>query len=359
MEEKIHELATMTTTDVVAITPKVIASAIEEIAREKVIWAQFYKVNRDLMSNGGTEVVFPRKGSGVAASWGLTAGQGLTATAMSFSAQTIAVVKGGVGLGLYGEAVRQANRNVLEDCINEAGNCWAETLDIAAWEAMFPTQTATACNAGTFVATTVAVVGIKSVTPTTVTGFTVCNLGTSASITYASSAVGTVTYWYVPSTIGYTNCGAGTSTLTVKDILSCKNGVIGYKYNPQVVVVHPERLADILYDASAKFLEKSAYEGVGPVYTGELGMVMGLKLITSVHMSSIAAVVLDPSALGYQVMRKELDMKRDEYTGMSMDCLYFWGFSERAFGVINYRSYGAVVVKGTYAVTAGIGNGYP
>jgi N4-gp56 family major capsid protein len=358
MEEKIQELASMTTTDVVAITPKIIANAIEEVAREKVIWSQFYKVNRDLMSNGGTEVVFPKKGTGVVASWGLTAGQGLTASAMTYSAVTIAVVKGGVGIGLYGEAVRQANRDVITDCINEAGMTWAETLDIAAFEAMFPTQSFTACNKGTFVAATVPILGVKSVNPATLTGFTIVNNGTGSSITYATDVVGTITVWTCPSTAGYANA-TSSNTMTVRDVLTAKNGIIGYKYKPSVVIVHPERLADLIYDASAKFVEKSAYEGVGPVYTGELGMIMGMKLLTSVHASSIAAVVLDPNALGYQVIRKELEMKRDEYTGMSLDALYFWGFSERQFGVVNNRAYGAVVVKGTYAVSAGIGSGYP
>jgi hypothetical protein len=312
------------------------------------------------MTNGGTEVVFPKKGAGVTASWGLTQGQGLTATGMTFSGVTIAVTKGGVGIGLYGEAIRQTNRDVLADNIREAGNVWAETIDIAAFEGMFPSTTATACN-GTFVAASVSVLGVKALNPSTITGVTIVNIGTGSSIGYASDVVGTVTYWYTPSGCAYNSVGAAASSLTAKDILNMKNAVTGYKYKPSVMVLHPQRLTDVLYDASAKFVEANLYaQGEqGHVYTGEIGMLWGMKVVVNVYAPTIAVVALDPSALGWQVIRKELDMQRDQYTGMSMDCLYFWGFAEKGFGVVNARAYGAVAVKGTYTVATGLGSGYP
>lgn len=355
MNNEVQELGIMTTTDVTAITPKVIANVIEEIARDKVIWAQFYKVNTDLMRNGGTEVVFPKKNSGIVASWGVSAGTGLTASAMSFSAVTIPVIKGGVGIGIYGEAIRQSNRDVISDNLKEAGEVWASTTDVVAWEAMFPSTTATACNNGTFVAASISVLGIKAVNPTTLTGFTIVNLGTSSSITYATDVVGTITYWYTPSTCGYRGASAGASSLTAKDIINVKSAIGNYKYKPKVLVVNSERLTDLLYDANAKFLES----GRDHVYNGELGQLWGLKVVVNCYCSTFAAVMIDPDALGYQVVRKNLDMKRDEYTGMSMDCLYFWGFAEKGFGVVNARAYGAIAVKGTYAVASGLGTGYP
>jgi hypothetical protein len=359
MKNDIQELAVMTTSDVTAITPKVISTTVEEIARAQVIWSQFYKLNSDLKTNGGTEVIFPVKKSGLVASWGLAAGTGLTPGGMSFNAVTIAVQKGGIGIGIYGEAIRQSNRDVIADCLKEAGLMWAETIDIIAFEGMFPPQTISACNGGTYVATTIPIMGIKSVTPSTCTGFTIVQLGTSSSITYASSAAGTVVYWGAPSSIGYSNASSGASSLTVRDIIAIKTGIANYKRNPTVLVINSERLADLMYDSTAKFLEGSAIRGSGEVYNGMLGQLWGLNVVVNAHASTFAAVVIDPQSMGYQVVRKDLDMKRDEYTGMSMDCLYFWGFAEKGFGVVNQRSYGAVVVKGTYAVNTGLGAGYP
>jgi len=361
MKSKIEELATAGSAAVTAITPKIISAVIEEIARDNVVWAQFYRVNTDLMRNGGTEVVFPKKGSGVVAGWGLSQGEGLTASGMTFSAVTIGISKGGVGIGLYGEALRQTNRDVIQINLEEAGNVWAETIDIAAFQAMFPTATATACNGGTFVAASVNVVGVKSVSPSTCTGFTIVNLGTSSSITYASGAVGTVTYWYSPATLGYEGVSATAGSLGAKDLQNCRNGIRGYKYKPSVAVVHPQLVTNLIYDPAVKFVEQAAYTGADKAhaYTGELGQVMGLRIITTVYAPTIAVAVIDEGKLGYQVVRKELDMNRDQYTGMSMDCLYFWGFAEKGFGVVNTRAYGCVAIKGTYGVDIGLGSGFP
>lgn len=356
MNTQVQELATMTTTDVMNITPKVIANVVEEIARESCIWSQFYRLNSDLMTNGGTEVVFPVKNSGIVAGWGLTAGSGLTAGGMSFSAVTIAVKKGGIGIGIYGEAIRQSNRDVISDCIKEAGIVWAETLDTAAFEAMFPIGYATIANAGTFVAASGPVLGVK--VAGTVTGFTVVNAGSTGNSLTATAAC-TISYWYAPSDIGYLGASNGASTITAKDIIAIKTAILNKKRKPQVCVINSERLTDILYDTNAKFLEGSAVRGNGEVYNGELGSLYGLRIVVNAHASTFAAVVIDPDSLGYQVVRKELDMKRDEYTGMSMDCLYFWGFGEKNYGVVNKSAYGAIVVKGTYSVTAGLGAGYP
>jgi hypothetical protein len=57
--------------------------------------------------------------------------------------------------------------------------------------------------------------------------------------------------------------------------------------------------------------------------------------------------MLDSKDIGYEVVRKELDLKRDEWTGASADVLYFWGFGERNFGVVNYNAYGVAYPLGT------------
>ena len=359
MNTDIQELAVMGTAEVTAITPKIIANVIQDIAREKVVWAQFYKINTDLMKNGGTEVVFPKRNSGVTASWGIAPGNGLTATAMSFSAVTITAVKAGIGIGIYGEAIRQSNTDVISENLREAGMVWAETMDIAAFEAMFPTATVAVAGNGTFAATSLGIMGIKSVNPSTVTGFTIVNEAGGSSITYASTVPGTVTYWYAPTNSGAVKFSSGASSLVAKDILNTKTGILNYKYHPQVIVVNAERLTDILYDPVAKFLEGSTSRGEGHVYNGQLTNLWGMAVVVNQHMSTFAAVLIDDDYLGYQVVRKELDMQRDQYTGMSMDCLYFWGFSERQFGVVNERAYGAVFVTGTFATSPGLGAGYP
>jgi len=346
MKNVIQELD-LAPSDVTVITPKVISGVIEEIRRHKRVWAQFYKTNRDLVNNGGKEIEFPKKESGITATFDITAGNGISASNMTYSAVTITVLKGGIGLGFQGEAIRQANRDVLADAIKEAGEVWADTLDVVALEAMFPAATVEAAGAST-VAASFPVVGIKSKT----SGFSkIINYASSSSIVF--SAKGTVTYWYAPQTnaegdtIGARRVTATAGSFSAKDILNARSDIIANKFEPEVVVMHPDVLTDILYDPTVKFLEKSVYKGEGELYNAELGRIWDLRVIVSNKCPRYAAVLIDPGDLGYEVIRKDLKLVRDEYSGMSMDVLYFWGFGELNYGVVNAQAYGAVAMQGT------------
>lgn len=344
MKTRVEELTAMTIGDVTNITPKVLSATVEEIARDKVMWAQFYRTNKDLMASGGTEVVFPKKNSNVTASWGIGPGVGLTATAMSFSAITVAVSKGGVGLGFYGEAIRQANRDVVADCVREGAEIWARTIDLAAFEAMFPALAVT--TAGATAATSICVMGVRQVNPAGITSVTITNIAGSSSI---AAAAGTVTIWYAPTACSAYTITGQTGSFTVKDILVLKTLINSANRQPKILVINPEVSKDIVYDTQGKFLYPQTSKDMLP---GEIGELWGLRVIANNYCPKRAAVVLDPDVLGYQVIRKELDLKRDEYTGMSMDVLYFWGFAEKGFGVVNKDAYGAMVLWGTVVVTA-------
>ena len=348
MKNEIQELQ-LTPAQVAAITPKVIAETIEEIARSKTIWAQFYRTNKDLINTGGTEIVFPKKKAGVTAAWGLGPGQGPSPSNMSYAAVTIPVKKGGIGLAFRGEAIRQAMRDVVQDAIKEAGLVWADTLDVVAMEAMFPSTVVTTTGAATVALGDKTPIGVKSVAgPASI----VVLSPTASSI--VTTAAATVSIWYIPttladgSTIGAKMVSGVANSLSAKDILSARASIMSKKFSPDVVVVHPDRLTDILYDPAVKFLERSAYEGQGPIYTGEIGKIFGMKLVVSERAPRYGAVLLDTEHLGYHVIRKPLQLTRDDYTGMSIDTLYFWGFSEENFGVVNAEAVGAVALSGTY-----------
>ncbi|MEM2262552.1 MAG: hypothetical protein QXK24_08890 [Ignisphaera sp.] len=351
MKNEIQELQ-LAPSDVQAITPKVLAATIEEIARHKRIWAQFYKENRDLMNKGGTAVEFPKKKAGVTAAWNLSPGQGPSASNMTYAAVTISVKKGGIGLAFRGEAIRQAMRDVIQDAITEAGEVWADTLDIVALEAMFPPYTTIATGAATLDLGNKIPIGFKYVAGT---GTLQVTSPTSAKIVVTGPA--TFSFWYIPETAAEGEpIGAKlvTNSLSAKDLLMARSAIIAKKYNPNVIVIHPDRLADILYDPTVKFLEKSAYEGEGPIYTGEIGRIWGLKVIVSNKCPRFGAVLIDTDRLGYHVIRKPLKLTRDDYTGMSIDTLYFWGFSEENFGVVNAQAYGAVALSGTFTIDSSV-----
>jgi len=349
MKEKITELA-LGTADITAITPKVLSKTIEEIRRLEKVWGQFYKTNTDLMTNGGTQVEFPKKQIGISVSWGLPPGQGPTQSNISYDAKTITIKKGGIGLSIQGEAIRQANRDVIADQVQEAGLVWKDTLDLVAMEQMFPTATVVAANSiaacpGTFV------IGIKA----TIGDWSTAEIKIDANGTtigpagHATDA--TISFWYAPSTTNRRAASATSSSgsQSPRDILKLKSDITGKAYSPSVMVMHSNMFAEIIYDPAVKFVEKSAYEGEGVVFTGEIGKLWGMKVIVSDLMPQFGIALLDPQHLGYEIVRKELDLKRDEYTGASADVLYFWGFSERNFGIVNPYSYGIVYSQGTIA----------
>ena len=337
------------TTDVTAITPKVISSVIEEIRRAKRVFAQPYKSNKDLIESGGTQIAFPKKKSGITATFDISAGDGISASNMTYDAVTIAVKKGGIALGFQGEAIRQANRDVIADALKEAGEVWADTLDIVALEAMFPSAEAKPSGTGT-VAVSFPVIGIKSIADTS--KFTHIINTTSASSLVVTGA-NTIAYWYVPATnaggetVGARRVTTSAGSFSAKDILLARSDIISKNFEPDICIMHPDVLTDILYDPSVKFLEKSVYRGEGELYNGELGRIWDLRVIVTTKCPRYGIILIDSGDLGYEVTRKPLKMVRDEYTGMSMDVLYFWGFGEINYGVVNAGAYGAVAMQGT------------
>lgn len=355
MKNIIEELQ-LGTADVTVITPKILSDTIEEIARHKRIFAQFYKENRDLMKNGGTAVEFPKKESGITATFDVAPGAGPSPSKMQYSAVTISVKKGAIGLAFRGEAIRQANRDVIRDAIEEAGEVWADTLDLVALQAMFPSATA-GTIAGSVVTLQPYPIAFLSVNGS---GTLVVDSNGAATLTASASQGCTVTYLYIPATnaegdpVGARRVTTTGGSLSAKDLLSLRGDIIAKKYDPDVFVIHPDRLADIFYDPNVKFLEKSAYEGQGVIFTGELGKIWGVKVVVSNKAPKYGVIAIDSDKLGYHVIRKPLNLVRDDYTGMSIDTLYFWGFAEENFGVVNAQAYGAVALRGTITIDSSV-----
>jgi hypothetical protein len=334
------------TADVTAITPKVISETIEEIRRSKRVFAQFFRENRDLVGQKGREIAFPIKQAGVVFQSNLAPGDSLDASNITYTAKTIAVQKHGIGLGFYGEAIRQAMRDVIKDAVQEAGEAYADGMDTLALEAMFPTVTITATGGSTVTASGTIVIGVK--TMTNASSIIISDTGTSVVFSGAGSLVG----WYVPTSAGARRVTATAASLSAKDLLLARGDIIGYNFEPDVLVLPAKMLPDILYDPAVKFVEASAYRGEGAPLTGEIGRLWDMKVILTNRCPRYGAILIDSSNLGYEVTRMDLDLKRDEVTGMRNDMLYFWGFAERAYGVVNNRAYGAVALKGTFVPEA-------
>lgn len=342
--KNIFELADTTSADVTAITPKVISATVEEIARGKRVFAQFYKINRDLVTSGGTQVEFPKKGSGVVVQTNLSAGDTLNTGNMIYTATTIPIKKHGIGLGFYGEAIRQVKRDVIKDAIQEAGESWADAEDTVALEAMFPLGIFSTSGAGTINAAGTLVIGVKRILGT-VTSMVI----TSTDTQFVCDSGATIQAWYVPTSIGARNTTQNNNTLSPRDLWEAKIDIVGKNYNPDIMVINPERIGDIIYSPAEKMIESWVYRNEGPLLNGEVGKLFGMKVIATTKAPLYGVALIDSQALGYKVERMGLELKKDEFSGLKTDMLYFFGFAEYNFGVVNPDAYGAVVMKGSFS----------
>jgi len=341
METKI-ELLQLLPDQVSAITPKVIADIILEIRREKSVWTQFFKENRDLMRNGGDYVVFPKKAAGITVQENMSPLSTLNVSAMTYSSVTISPSKHGIGIGIAGESIRKAMRDVVADQIREAGLVWSDLEDRLALQALFPLDTTISTGATTVSAKGI-VVGIyyKDANVSSV-----INTTSSGSIVF--SGAGTCSYWYVPSGVAVQVATSGTS-ISAKDILLARAKMQANIVTPSVMLTAPENLVDIIYDPAAKFVEQVAHTGAGVPYNFEIGKLWDMRVVVSGRIPKLAAVLIDPTYLGYKVIREELRLQRDEITGMRQDALFYWGFGEFGYGVLTKDAYGVVVKTGTFS----------
>jgi len=337
METKIEQLQLLPG-QVEAIAPKNIADVILEIRREKAVWAQLYKENRDLMKNGGDYIVFPKKASGITVQENMSALQSLNASNITYSAVTISIAKHGIGIGIAGESIRKAMRDVVADQIKEAGLVWSDLEDRLALQGAFPLDTKTATGAST-VAAAGPIVGVYTSSGVS----SIINTTSGASIVF--SGPGTCSYWYVPSGV----VSVASSSLSAKDIVVARGKMQNNIVSPSVIMSPPERLVDIIYDPAAKFVEQAKETGAGVPYNFQIGKLWDMNFIVSGRVPKLGVVLIDPNYFGYKVIREDLRLQRDEVTGMKQDALFYWGFGEFGYGNITTDAYGVVYLIGTFS----------
>jgi len=355
--KSIEELA-LGTADVAVITPKIIAKTIEEVARGERVFAQFFRENRDLIGTGKPhEIVFPKKGTGISVSWGVTPGSTISASSFSYSATTIRVQKGGIRLHFTREALEAAQRDVIRDHIYEAGLEWAESLDDLARTVMLDIKVGTLAFSGDSDATSATVPAANSPILEIVShnGNTISGVDYYDGVVYFadSAPASTVVYTYAdrPNDNNMVVEVANAQTISVWDVLQARTKLIAQNRKPDILIMNDADLPGLLYDTKLKFLDASAYGSREAILNGEIGKIFGLRVVTSTRAPEGAAIVIDSSRLGYDVIRRELEGHREEKYEYDSVWYHFW--SERNFGVTDDLAVALVVggKTGDYAAT--------
>lgn len=350
MARSIQDLA-LGTADVAAITPKVISATIEEVARGKRVFAQLFKENTDLMRTAGLEIAFPKKGTGISASFDVSPNTSIAPSSFAYDATTIRVKKAGIRLEFTTESLESALRDVIKDHIYEAGIVYAETIDDRAiTQALNLTSvTATVPAASSIITGSYPIWAVTSMTGATLTGI---DYAKGSIFTSAAGSVtpGTITYTYAKrcyETTMYVDA-VDDNTLKTWDLLQSRAKLLGQNYSPNVAIVHDDDIPSLLYDEKLKFLDASAYGGREAILNGEIGKVFGLKVITTTRTSSGHVVYADTSKLGYYVKKRELRGYREDKP--EFDAIWYHMWSEGDFGVVNDA---AVAISVNHGPTSG------
>ena len=349
----IQELA-LGTIDVQAITPTLIASGIMEVARGEVVFAQFFRPNRDLVGLGKPhELSFPKKGTGITTSWGISPGGTVTASSMTYDATTIRVSKGGIRLEFTNESLEAAMRDVIKDHIYDAGLEWAEQIDGVAKTVMLSLVAATGTLTGAVAVSGVTVTStlkpILSITANV--GNTIDYVDYYDGVVWYKSTMpaATVSFLYAsrPNSNTMTVEVQGQQTISPWDMWQTKNKIIAQKRHPDFFIMNDLDLPGFIYDQNLKFLDTSAYGSREAIMNGEVGKVLALRIVTSVLAPEGAGIVIDSSRMGYDVHKRDLRGYREDKYEYDSVWYHFW--SERGFGVADDLALALVV--GGYAST--------
>jgi len=329
--------------DVEAITAKAIADTIEEVARQQNVFAQIFRVNRDLVGpNKPREIQFPKKKTGIVVEWDVSAGAEVTATTFAYEAVTISVKKQGIQLRFTNEALEQALRDVIKDHIYEAGLEYTEEVDLAAQTVALDlksqTLTISAGSVGTFA--NVPIIRITKVEGATIqtveydTGLvTLTGSVPAATITSVySNRLKSTELWVSASKAG---------SLSPRDILRAQAKLLGEYRKADVMIINPIDLTTLFFDPNCKLVDASVYGGREPLLNAELGRLFGIRVVMSTGAPVGCAILVDVDRLGYDVRKREFTGTREEEPKTDSVHYYFWG--ERNFGVVDDKAIAAVI----------------
>lgn len=345
--KSIEELA-LGTADVAAITPKIISRTIEEIARGERVFAQFFRQNRDLMGMGKPhEIIFPKKQTGITATWDVSPGGTVQSSTMTYDATTIRVKKGGIRLEFTNESLEAAMRDVIRDHVFEAGLIWAEQLDSVAKTIMLDI----AAGASTFTAAvgktseTVPAAWAPILEISTVDGNTLDRVDYYDGELYFAETIpsSTITFTYAnrPNSNTMTVSVLSGETLTAWDMLQARNKVIAQNRHPDYYIMNDSDLPGLLYDSKVTFFDASAYGSRTPLANAEIGKMFGLRIVTTTRAPEGAGIVLDSKRMGYDVHKRDLRGYREDKYEYDSVWYHFW--SERNFGVTDDLTISLVV----------------
>jgi len=337
-------------TEVAAITPQVISNTLLKIAHKKCVWAQLFRINRDIYGKPGKTVSFPKAVDAGAFTVGVpekTDISGLNATVGfgSYDATTISLVKIGGYMDITREAIKFSMRDVIKDQIYEAGLQYKEALDSMAFCQMMYGINSLPAYSESLVDSIVTSVSLSPNVSEMSMNACVASI---AAIDYCEGTVyldGSIgaggsqqsTIYYREASIpglcvDAARPGQSTTGISAWGILQGKAAMIAQGRDPDVAVMSYNDIPNLLYDEKVNFLDASAYTSHEPLWNAEVGKLWGLKIITESRMLPAGmAIVIDLDRMGYWVWKEDLTTYKDII--YAKDAISYYMYAECGFGV--------------------------
>jgi len=277
--KSIKELAIKTTdTGLTDLLPKIILDRVERAAHPRRFARQLIRINRDLVAKKGRSITVAKTNVITAVSVGegadirsVTGAEGK----LTWSKVTISPSKYGTYVVITQETIDGFELDVMDTQIAEAGEALANKEDKVIIDALLA--------------------GVDA--------------GNKISV------------------------GTWSTTNAYEKIVDARTKVIEDKYNPTVMLIAPYVEGVLL--KTEKFIDASRYGAREPILNGEIGLIAGLRVLTTTQQYEGCGLVVEPGArMGYLVIKKRLTAKVDKLEKKANDI--FIGLWEESFvGVIN------------------------
>jgi N4-gp56 family major capsid protein len=320
---------------VTEVYPKRISAFVELTAQEFRYGRQLLRIDDSLVTTKGRSLHLPLRGSISAArvAEATTPGE----QTLAWSTTEVTPFKIGTYVPVSQEAIDGTEINVINGLMEEAGLAMADYEDQEIfWTILGRTplrddQTEQQDNfAGdgstkvfTLTQNPVLEMGTVTVDAVATTAYTVDYYDGAIEFTTAPPSGDAIVVGYRYSSRGRVIDANTAKSLTLNDLNRAKSAIRVYgKVTANVVVTHDDEHVDLL--ETEQIIDTSRYGSSEPIMNGEIGKILGLKILVTTRVPAGVALVLDTRRAGWLVIKRNIDAKIEDEPSEDSVKYYFY-----------------------------------
>jgi N4-gp56 family major capsid protein len=314
--------------DVGLVLPKILSQTIEAAARPERVGRQGLRMNTQILNKPGRSVNYRKRGTIVAGDVAETATP--TEQDADYSVVVSTPAKGGVTLKISQECIDDLEFDVIRDQLIEVGEAMAQWEDLKIWREILSgaaEQTFQGSGDGSTKVFSLGKTLVTSIRSITLDGSDATS--SLKAIDYedgqieftAAPGTGTnnivATFWYYATAAGERTSDevipADTPTdWDLDDIRECRLEVKNNNYKPRLMFISPYIESKLL--SLTAFIDASQYGEREPILNGEIGKIMGMKVIVTTNLDAYGntSVYIDERRAGWFTNKRNMYIKRKE-----------------------------------------------